>query len=149
MKKSISGVLIARCATLLTFLILSTTSAFADKQSSKAGDSQGRFVLAISEGGSGNLTATDIVFRYEEFKHVVEKAVGVPVLVVAVRDLLKAREMFPGENCCFRSSEINRESGRPGRTLSPSTAPGKIHCFRAGTKTGLPGLRVFAHPVGR
>jgi len=91
MKKGISGVLTARCAALLIILILSTASAFAEKQSSKAGDSQGRFVLAISEGGSGNLTATDIVFRYEEFKHVVEKAVGVPVLVVAVRDLKTLR----------------------------------------------------------
>jgi ABC-type phosphate/phosphonate transport system substrate-binding protein len=84
------------CLAILS-LTLVNTSAFAQKQGAKAAESpaSARLVLAISEGGSGNLTATDLVFRYEEFKRVVEKALGAPITVAAVRDIKTLRRLVP------------------------------------------------------
>ncbi|MGB7540570.1 MAG: PhnD/SsuA/transferrin family substrate-binding protein, partial [Burkholderiales bacterium] len=48
-------------------------------------------VFAINEGASGNRTAIDILFRYEEFNKIVEKALGAPVTLVAVRDVKTLR----------------------------------------------------------
>src|SRR6266853_442545 len=79
-----------RLATLSLVLAVNT-SAFAQKQAAKGAERQGRVVLAINEGASGNLTATDILFRYEEFKPVLEKALGVPVTLVAVRNAKELR----------------------------------------------------------
>jgi ABC-type phosphate/phosphonate transport system substrate-binding protein len=77
---------------LIRYLLVSSLSfslsapTLAQKALSKA-DPQGRLVLAINEGGSGNLDATEIFVRYEDFKQVVERALGAPVSLVAVRDI--------------------------------------------------------------
>jgi phosphonate transport system substrate-binding protein len=42
--------------------------------------------LAINEGAAGNVDAFEILLRYEKFKLVCERALNVPVRVVAVRD---------------------------------------------------------------
>jgi phosphonate transport system substrate-binding protein len=55
-------------------------------------DAKGRLVLAINEGAAGSMTATDIVFRYAQFKQIVEKAVGAPVTLVGVRDARMLRK---------------------------------------------------------
>src|SRR5712691_12149670 len=92
MKKAIFST-IFECFRLAIFslLLAVNTSAFAQKQAVKGAERQGRVVLAINEGASGNLTATDIVFRYEEFKPVVEKALSAPVTLVAVRNAKELR----------------------------------------------------------
>jgi ABC-type phosphate/phosphonate transport system substrate-binding protein len=71
---------------ILPLSVLLSTYALAQKAPSKA-DSQSRLVLAISEGGSSNLDATEVFVRYEEFKQVMEKALGTPITLVAVRDI--------------------------------------------------------------
>jgi ABC-type phosphate/phosphonate transport system substrate-binding protein len=76
---------------ILSLMLAANTSAFAQKQAAKGAERQARPVLAINEGASGGLTATDIVFRYEEFKPVVEKALGTPVTLVAVRNAKELR----------------------------------------------------------
>lgn len=68
------------------------TSALAQKSGASTGDPKGRLILAINEGAAGNVTATDIAFRYEQFKQIVEKAVGAPVTLVAVRDARTLRK---------------------------------------------------------
>lgn len=76
--------------TRLISLVIATTfasHAIAQKGGQgSASDAKGRLVLAINEGAAGSLTATDIVFRYGQFKQIVEKAIGVPVTLVGVRD---------------------------------------------------------------
>ena len=91
MKKAIFSTIfeISRLAILSLILAVSTTSAFAQKQAAKGAER--RLVLAINEGASGNLTATDVVFRYEDFKPVVEKALSAPVTLVAVRNAKELR----------------------------------------------------------
>jgi ABC-type phosphate/phosphonate transport system substrate-binding protein len=76
-------------ARLLSAALALTIGAHAYAQKHAAGsgsDTKGRLVLAINEGAAGSMTATDIVFRYEQFKQIVEKAIGAPVTLVAVRD---------------------------------------------------------------
>jgi len=93
MKKAIFSTIpkISRLA-ILSLVLAVSASAFAQKtQAAKGAEKQGRIVLAINEGASGNLTATDIVFRYEEFKPVVEKALSAPVTLVAVRNAKELR----------------------------------------------------------
>jgi len=77
----------------LVLAAYSTSTAFAQKQAAKGTDSDRRvgLVMAINEGAAGNLTATDVVFRYETFKPVVEKALGIPITLVAVRDSKELR----------------------------------------------------------
>ncbi len=72
----------------LSLALAVNASAFAQKQAAKGAE---RLVLAVNEGGSGSAPATDIVFRYEEFKHVVEKALGAPVILAPVRELKALR----------------------------------------------------------
>jgi ABC-type phosphate/phosphonate transport system substrate-binding protein len=76
---------------ILSLSLTVNTSAFAQTQATKGAESQSRLTFAISEGGSGNLTATDIVFRWEGFNKIVEKALGAPVTLVAVRDIKTLR----------------------------------------------------------
>ncbi len=73
---------------VLSLVLAVNASAFAQKQAAKGAE---RLVLAVNEGGSGSAPATDIVFRYEEFKHVVEKALGAPVILAPVRELKALR----------------------------------------------------------
>jgi ABC-type phosphate/phosphonate transport system substrate-binding protein len=61
-------------------------NAIAQKATVK-GEAQNRLVLAINEGGSGNLDATEVFVRYEDFKQVLERALGTPITLVAVRDI--------------------------------------------------------------
>ncbi len=75
---------------MLSAALAAGAGAYAQKPAPKS-DIQGRFVFAINEGAAGNMTATDIVFRYEEFKKVVEKAFGAPLTLIAVRDAKSLR----------------------------------------------------------
>jgi len=80
-----------RLVILSLVLAASATSVFAQKQTPREMEAGRRFVFAINEGAAGNLTATDILFRYESFKPVIEKALGTPVTLVAVRDAKELR----------------------------------------------------------
>src|SRR5882672_4859895 len=73
---------------ILALVLAVSTSAFAQKQAAKGAE---RLVFAINEGGAGSATATDIVFRYEEFKQLVEKTLGVSVTLIALRDMTSLR----------------------------------------------------------
>jgi phosphonate transport system substrate-binding protein len=90
MKKTIFN-----CIRLLSIALAAAMASHAVAQKGAQGnasDAKGRLVLAINEGAAGSLTATDIVFRYGEFKKIVEKAVGAPVTLVAVRDARMLRK---------------------------------------------------------
>src|SRR5437667_9663059 len=76
---------------ILSLVLAVNANAFAQKQAVKGAERLGRVVLAINEGASGSLTAMDVVFRYEEFKPVVENALGAPVTLVAVRSTKELR----------------------------------------------------------
>ena len=76
---------------ILSLALTLYSTAFAQKQQAKDTESDRRLVLAINEGAAGNLTATDILFRYESFKPVVEKALGSPITLLAVRDTKELR----------------------------------------------------------
>jgi phosphonate transport system substrate-binding protein len=76
---------------ILSLALTLHSTAFAQKQQAKDTESDRRLVLAINEGAAGNLTATDILFRYESFKPVVEKALGAPITLLAVRDTKELR----------------------------------------------------------
>jgi ABC-type phosphate/phosphonate transport system substrate-binding protein len=93
MKKAIFNTIfkISRLATLSLVLAVNANAFAQKKQAAKGAERQGRLVLAINEGAAGSLTATDVVFRYEEFKPVVEKALGAPVTLVAVRNAKELR----------------------------------------------------------
>jgi ABC-type phosphate/phosphonate transport system substrate-binding protein len=79
--------------------LIASADAIAQKAPQAGGaDSKGRVVLAINEGAAGSMTATDIVFRYEQFKQVVEKAIGTPVTLVAVRDARMLRKAVQTES---------------------------------------------------
>ena len=70
---------------ILSLALTVNTGAFAQKQAANGAKPQGRLVFAINEGGSGNLAATDIVFRYEKFSRIIEKTLAAPLTLVAVR----------------------------------------------------------------
>ena len=80
------------------------------KQPAKDVASDHRLIFAINEGAAGNLTATDILFRYEAFKPVVEKALGQPVTFFAVRDAKELRRSLASSSYAFVLS-------RPADTL--------------------------------
>ena len=72
------------CVGLLCVAALSASAgAFAQKAAGK----REQLIFAINEGGSGNLDATEILLRYEEFIRIVEKAIGARLILVAVRDI--------------------------------------------------------------
>ena len=68
-----------------TVALAASASAFAQKPGPK-GD-QGQLIFAINEGGSGNLDATEIFLRWEDFTKIADKALGVRLTMVAVRDV--------------------------------------------------------------
>ena len=77
---------------ILSLVLAVSTNAFAQKQAAKGAERQSRVVLAINEGASGSLTAVDVLFRYEEFnKQILEKALGAPITLVAVRSTKELR----------------------------------------------------------
>jgi len=47
---------------------------------------KGRLILAVNEGGASNTDASEILLRYEDLGHVIEKALRTPVSIVAVRE---------------------------------------------------------------
>ena len=69
------------CAAALT----ASPGAFAQKPGGKG--EQGQLIFAINEGGSGNLDATEVLLRWEDFTKIVEKVLGARVTMVAVRDV--------------------------------------------------------------
>ena len=79
---------------LVAFLLVLAASAgtFAQKPAVKAVEPQRRFILAVSEGAAGNVDAFEISTRYERFKQVIEKALGQPIALVAVRDIKVMRQ---------------------------------------------------------
>src|SRR3954470_9365637 len=80
-------------ATTLALAATVGTQALAQKAAqANVSDAKAKLVLAINEGAAGSMTATDIVFRYEQFKQIVEKVIGTPVTLVAVRDARMLRK---------------------------------------------------------
>jgi len=71
----------------LVFAVALAASADGFAQKPGAKGEQGRLIFAINEGGSGNLDATEIFLRWEDFTKIVEKALGARVTMVAVRDI--------------------------------------------------------------
>jgi ABC-type phosphate/phosphonate transport system substrate-binding protein len=55
-------------------------------EAKKGADAAGRLIFAVNEGASGNVDAADIILRYEELKRVIERAAGVSLTLVAVRE---------------------------------------------------------------
>lgn len=72
-------------ALVLTTALATSAPAWAQRATPKA--EQGQVIFAVNEGGSGNLDATEILLRYEDFVKVVEKALGARVTLVAARDI--------------------------------------------------------------
>jgi phosphonate transport system substrate-binding protein len=68
---------------LCAALLLLSASALAQKSPPKGEP----LIFAVNEGGSGNLDATEILLRYEEFMRIAEKALGARLTLVAVRDI--------------------------------------------------------------
>jgi ABC-type phosphate/phosphonate transport system substrate-binding protein len=100
---------------ILCSALIACSAAFAQKQAAKGADSDRRLVMAINEGAAGNLTATDIVFRYETFKPVVEKALGTPITLVAVRDSKELRRSLASSSFALvlsRPADILAEAVR-------------------------------------
>lgn len=90
MKRMTSGAILKFLG--LTILSLALTgNALGQRPSAKGAESDHRLIFAINEGAAGNLTATDILFRYESFKPYLEKALGTPITLVAVRSAKELR----------------------------------------------------------
>ncbi|HUL93708.1 MAG TPA: PhnD/SsuA/transferrin family substrate-binding protein [Burkholderiales bacterium] len=70
---------------LCAVTLAASASAFAQKAGAK-GD-QAQLIFAINEGGSGNLDATEIFLRWEDFTKIAERALGIRLTMVAVRDI--------------------------------------------------------------
>jgi ABC-type phosphate/phosphonate transport system substrate-binding protein len=71
----------ARICLLCAVALSVSASALAQKSKGE------QLIFAINEGGSGNLDATEIFLRYEEFVRIAEKALGARLTLVAVRDI--------------------------------------------------------------
>src|SRR5215831_20852805 len=95
MKRTTSDVVVGLCrCVILSLTLIAHSVAYAQKPkpAAKEGESSDhRLIFAINEGAAGNMTATDILFRYESFKPVVEKALGQPIVLLAVRDAKELR----------------------------------------------------------
>jgi len=72
------------CIRLLCAAALSVSASALAQKSPPRGE---QLIFAINEGGSGNLDATEILLRYEEFVKIAEKALGARLTLVAVRDI--------------------------------------------------------------
>jgi phosphonate transport system substrate-binding protein len=95
MKRTTSDVIGGLCrGVVLSLAVIVHSAAYAQKAKSAAKDGESsdhRLIFAINEGAAGNMTATDILFRYESFKPVVEKALGQQIVLFAVRDAKELR----------------------------------------------------------
>ncbi len=108
---------------ILSLVLAVNASAFAQKQMANGAE---RLVLAINEGGSGSAIVIDIVFRYEKFKQVVEKALGAPVTMVALRDMTSLRRsMETGASFIMARPDVAAEGIRDHgyRTVVVSKEP--------------------------
>lgn len=127
--------LILRKALYLLFVSLSfvfSTNAASQKALPAKPDGQNRIVLAINEGGSGNLDATEVFVRYEEFKQVVERALGTPVTLVAVRDIKVLRRSLESAAFTFvmsRPADILAEAVRDYRYQAVTAAKEPAHAL--------------------
>src|SRR5260221_3997377 len=65
--------------------LAASAGAFAQRPGAKG--EQKQLIFAINEGGSGNLDATEIFLRWEDFTKIVEKVLGARITMVAVRDV--------------------------------------------------------------
>lgn len=79
----LTAVLRAGPPTLLAIALTGTGCAFAQGSAAKRPQP---LILAVNEGAAGNVDATEIALRYEGFKETIQKTLGVPVSLVAVRD---------------------------------------------------------------
>jgi phosphonate transport system substrate-binding protein len=87
MNKNLSRTTLGIASFIALTLTFASTGALAQKQAAKAkAEPQGKIIMAINEGGAANADAAETFLRYQEFTQVIEKAVGMPVSVVAVRD---------------------------------------------------------------
>jgi ABC-type phosphate/phosphonate transport system substrate-binding protein len=66
--------------------VLAGSTLAAQTPSAKAAPPPSRILLAINEGGAANADATETLFKYQEFGEMVERALKVQVVLVAVRD---------------------------------------------------------------
>ena len=82
---------LARLA-IFALALASNINALAQKPAVKGSQVQGQLIFAINEGGSGNLDATEVFLRYEDFAKFVEKALGSHLSLVAVRDIKVLRQ---------------------------------------------------------
>ncbi len=58
----------------------------------KSAEDAPRLIFAVNEGASGNVDAADIILRYNDLKEVIERAAGVSLTLVAVREVKVLRD---------------------------------------------------------
>jgi ABC-type phosphate/phosphonate transport system substrate-binding protein len=80
---TLKGVLDLSRFGLLAAALIGAGCAFAQGSAAKRAQP---LILAVNEGAAGNVDAAEIALRYEGFKETIQKALGVPVSLVAVRD---------------------------------------------------------------
>jgi phosphonate transport system substrate-binding protein len=76
---------------LLALAVGASGDSLAQKAAAKAAEPPSRIVLAVNEGGAANADAAETLFKYQEFAELVEKALRMQIIVVAVRDPKKLR----------------------------------------------------------
>ncbi len=93
MKRTLFGkrAALARLA-VFALALAANTNALAQRLAAKGTQPQGQLIFAINEGGSGNLDATEVFLRYQEFTKFVERALGARLSLVAVRDIKVLRQ---------------------------------------------------------
>jgi hypothetical protein len=78
---------------LLLALGAGSAAAQSDAQAAiRAMDPSKRITLAVNEGGAANADYTETQLRFEEFTHLVQKAMGKPVLIVSARNRDRLQE---------------------------------------------------------
>jgi len=80
-------------ATALLLALGAAPDALAQKTAAKTGSApvDVRLTMAINEGGAANADAAETLFKYRELSEVIEKQLGVTLLIVAVRDRNKLK----------------------------------------------------------
>jgi phosphonate transport system substrate-binding protein len=78
---------------LLLALGAGSAAAQSDAQAAiRAMDPSKRITLAVNEGGAAHAAYTETQLRFEEFTHLVQKAMGKPVLIVSARNRDRLQE---------------------------------------------------------
>jgi len=83
MRPSSFGAILGLRTALVLLALSAGQSAIAQKPAAKTAQP---LLLAVNEGAAGNVDAFEIALRYEGFKQVIEKTLGVRTSLVAVRD---------------------------------------------------------------